>query len=105
MGTQNHIMLEAHFSKSSLFKRIIDSIKDSASEANISCSSSSMRLTATNWPGTIKIIFYMINHGFDFYRCDRNIAIGLDLTMLSKMIKCAGSDDKITIKAQDSGDR
>ncbi len=42
--------------------------------------------------------------GFDRYRCDRNVSLGLNLTSLSKILKCAGNDDVVTIKAEDGGD-
>ena len=42
--------------------------------------------------------------GFDLYRCDRNISLGMNLVNMSKVLKCAGADDVITIKADDEGD-
>ena len=64
--------------------------------------------------------------GFDKYRCDRNISMGMNLTRylsifvqllflliifiircifsMSKILKCAGDKDNLTIKAQDNAD-
>jgi proliferating cell nuclear antigen len=42
--------------------------------------------------------------GFEHYRCDRNVTMGMNLTNMSKMLKCAGNDDIITMKADDDGD-
>merc|ERR1712232_83688 len=42
--------------------------------------------------------------GFDEYRCDRNISLGLNIPNLSKILKCAGNEDTITLKAQDDPD-
>jgi proliferating cell nuclear antigen len=42
--------------------------------------------------------------GFDKYRCDRNISLGVNLVNMSKILKCAGSDDSLTLKADDEGD-
>jgi len=42
--------------------------------------------------------------GFDPYRCDRNISLGINLGSMSKILKCSGTDDVITLKAEDSGD-
>mmetsp|Transcript_4162 Transcript_4162/g.8563 ORF Transcript_4162/g.8563 Transcript_4162/m.8563 type:complete len:224 (-) Transcript_4162:589-1260(-) len=42
--------------------------------------------------------------GFEHYRCDRNMTMGMNLTNMSKMLKCAGNDDIITMKADDDGD-
>lgn len=42
--------------------------------------------------------------GFDRFRCDKKTALGLNLGSLSKVLKCAGNDDVITIKCEDGGD-
>jgi len=42
--------------------------------------------------------------GFEHYRADRNISLGINLPNMSKILKCSGDDDIITMKAEDSGD-
>jgi proliferating cell nuclear antigen len=42
--------------------------------------------------------------GFEHYRCDRNLSMGMNLNNMAKMLRCAGNDDIITIKADDSSD-
>lgn len=42
--------------------------------------------------------------GFENYRCDRDLALGLSLTNLSKILKCAGNEDSITIRAEEDAD-
>jgi proliferating cell nuclear antigen len=42
--------------------------------------------------------------GFENYRCDRNVSLGVNLVSLSKILKCAGNDDIVTLKAEDDGD-
>jgi proliferating cell nuclear antigen len=37
--------------------------------------------------------------GFEHYRCNRNISMGMNLTSMARMLKCAGNNDIITIKA------
>ena len=41
---------------------------------------------------------------FELYRCDRNMSLGVNFSSLSKILKCAGNDDTITLKAGDDGD-
>ena len=38
------------------------------------------------------------------YPCDRNLSLGINLGSLSKILKCAGNDDIMTLRAEDSGD-
>jgi proliferating cell nuclear antigen PCNA len=42
--------------------------------------------------------------GFKKYRCDRPMPLGVNLTSLTKVLKCAKDDDLCTIKAADDGD-
>ena len=42
--------------------------------------------------------------GFDHFRCDRSVSLGFNSANLSKILKCAGNDDIITLKAEDEGD-
>jgi proliferating cell nuclear antigen len=42
--------------------------------------------------------------GFDHYRCDKPINLGISFENLSKILKCAGNDDIINLAAQDESD-
>lgn len=42
--------------------------------------------------------------GFDHFRCDRPISLGFNAANMGKILKCAGNDDIITLKAEDDGD-
>lgn len=42
--------------------------------------------------------------GFSPYRCDRNIALGINLNSLTKVLRCAQNEDMITLKAEDTVD-
>ncbi|KAI5018435.1 hypothetical protein ZWY2020_043323 [Hordeum vulgare] len=44
------------------------------------------------------------SEGFENYRYDRNLSMGMNLGNMSKMLRCAGSNDIITIKADDGSD-
>ena len=44
------------------------------------------------------------SEGFEHYRCDRNLSMGMNLGNMAKMLRCAGSNDIITIKADDGSD-
>eukprot|EP00911_Craspedida_sp_UC1_P000213 UC1_evm4s160 len=42
--------------------------------------------------------------GFEKYRCDRNINLGINMNTMTKIMKCAANDDIITIRAEDQPD-
>lgn len=41
---------------------------------------------------------------FSPYRCDRNIALGINLTSLTKVLRAAQNEDILTLKAEDAPD-
>jgi proliferating cell nuclear antigen PCNA len=41
---------------------------------------------------------------FSPYRCDRNVALGVNLTSLTKVLRAAQNEDILTIKAEDAPD-
>ena len=43
--------------------------------------------------------------GFEHYRCDRNLSMGMNLGNMAKMLKCAANDDIVTMKVGDTGGR
>jgi proliferating cell nuclear antigen len=48
--------------------------------------------------------FELKSEGFDHFRCDRPQTIGINLVNMAKILKCAGNNDIITMKAEDDGD-
>lgn len=42
--------------------------------------------------------------GFDHYRCDKAISLGVNTPNLSKILKCAGNEDLVTIKSEEETD-
>ncbi|KAI3458606.1 hypothetical protein Pfo_015269 [Paulownia fortunei] len=50
------------------------------------------------------VAFLLRAEGFDHYRCDRNLTMGMNFGNMAKMLKCAGNDDIVTIKADDDTD-
>ena len=37
--------------------------------------------------------------GFEHFRCDRNLSMGVSLNNMAKILKCMGNDDILTMKA------
>jgi proliferating cell nuclear antigen len=46
----------------------------------------------------------LLANGFKLYRCDRPMPLGVNLTSLTKVLKCAKDDDICTLKASDEAD-
>ncbi|RWS29053.1 proliferating cell nuclear antigen-like protein, partial [Leptotrombidium deliense] len=98
-------MFEAKLSQGAILKKILDAIKDLVNEASWDCSSTGMSLQAMDTSHVSLVAVQLKSEGFDKYRCDRSVTLGMNLASLSKILKCAGNDDTITIKAPDDGDK
>ena len=97
-------MLEARLAKASLLKKLLDSVKDLVSDVNFDCSDSGIALQAMDTSHVALVVLLLRSQGFEHFRCDRNMSIGLNLVSLTKVVKCAGNDDVVTLKANDKAD-
>lgn len=97
-------MFEARLPQASLLKKVLDSVKDLVTDANWDCSSSGISLQAMDSSHVSLVSLLMRTDGFDKYRCDRNISLGINIVSMGKIMKCAGNEDVITIVAEDQPD-
>ena len=97
-------MLEALISEGGIFKRIIESIKDLVTDANLDCSSAGISLQAMDSSRVSLVSIALVAEGFDFYRADKTTSIGINMSSLAKVLKCAGNDDAMTIRVEDGSD-
>ncbi|OMJ12309.1 Proliferating cell nuclear antigen [Smittium culicis] len=97
-------MLEARLPQASILKKIVESVKDLVSQANFDCSESGISFQAMDESNIALSSFLLRADGFDPYRCDRNLSLGIKFSTLSKILKCAGNDDVVIIKYEDDDD-
>lgn len=72
---------------------------------NFECTSSGIAMQALD-PALVALVSLLITQdGFEQYRCDRPMTLGLNLESLGKILKCAGNEDSLTLRADDGGDR
>lgn len=119
-------MFEAKLLKGLVFRKVLDAIKDLVNEASWECTSSGMSLQAMDISHVSLVAVDLNGAGFDKYRCDRNMNLGMNLvryvfggevssqvvqsfsvllSSLAKVLKGAGNDDQITIRACEEEDR
>lgn len=97
-------MFEARLVQGKIFKQVIDSIKDLVQDANIDCSEEEISIQAMDSSHVSLVHVTIRSEGFDHYRCDRGISLGFNSASMSKILKCSGNDDIITLKAEDTAD-
>lgn len=97
-------MLEAKLEQGNLLKKLVESIKDLVADINWDCNESGISLQAMDNAHVALVSLLLRAEGFEPYRCDRNMTLGIKSESLSKILKCAGNDDQITIRAMDDSD-
>jgi len=83
----------------------MEAIKDLVTDANFDCSSAGVSLQAMDSSHVSLVALVLRSDGFQHYRSDRNISLGINLASMAKILKCSGNDDIITLKAEDNGDQ
>lgn len=72
-------MFEARLINSSTLKKVLEAIKDLLNEASFDCSDTGMQLQAMDNSHVSLVSLSMRSDGFDKYRCDRNLTMGMNL--------------------------
>lgn len=97
-------MLEARLQQAKLLKSLLEAVRELVTECNFECNDTGIALQAMDNSHVALVAMLLRSDGFDPYRCDRNLPLGINLASLSKILKCARNDDILTIKADDNGD-
>ncbi|KAK7737410.1 proliferating cell nuclear antigen [Cytospora paraplurivora] len=97
-------MLEARLEQASILKKVVDAIKDLVQDCNFDCNDSGIALQAMDNSHVALVSMMLKADSFSPYRCDRNIALGVNLTSLTKVLRAAQNEDILTLKAEDAPD-
>lgn len=73
-------MFEARLVQGSLLKKVLESIKDLVTDANFDCSQNGFALQAMDSSHVSLVALMLRSDGFEHYRCDRNMTMGMNLT-------------------------
>lgn len=97
-------MYEARLLQASLLKKIIEAVRELVTDANLDCSESGISMQAMDSSHVSLCALMIRSDGFQHYRCDRSLSLGLSTSSISKILKCAGNEDTVTLKAEDTAD-
>jgi proliferating cell nuclear antigen len=97
-------MLEARLEQANILKRVVDTIKDLVQDCNFDCNDSGIALQAMDNSHVALVSMMLKAEAFSPFRCDRNIALGVNLTSLTKVLRAAQNEDILTLKAADAPD-
>jgi len=68
---------------------------------NFDANNTGLSMQAMDSSHVALVSFFLHESGFTSFRCDRSLTLGLSIENLSKILKCAGSDDSISLSAED----
>jgi proliferating cell nuclear antigen len=74
----------------SLLKKVVDAIKELCTEVNWEVSSQGLSMQAMDSSHVCLVALTILKEGFQHYRCDRPLTLGINLANLAKILKCAG---------------
>lgn len=92
-------MFEAKLAEGHVFKKIVEAIKDLVTDVNIDVSPSGISLQAMDTSHVALVSLNLSMEGFESYRCDSNVVLGVNIANLSKVMKLADPSDSITLQA------
>lgn len=84
-------MFEARLAQGNVLKRLAEALKELVEKANFEITKEGIRLQAMDSSHVCLVHLELTADGFDFYRCDRPMQMGLDVGNLVKVLKCSGT--------------
>lgn len=96
-------MFEARFASPTFLKRILESIKDLVTDANLLCTEDGMELQAMDAAHVCLISLTILADACTTYSCSQTLTLGLSITNFSKILKCVDADDSLILTVEDGG--
>ena len=97
-------MFEARLAQAALLKKLIEALKDLVTDANWDANEQGLSLQAMDSSHVSLVALLLRADGFDKFRVDKNLALGINLASMAKVLKCASNNDTVTLRADDSAD-
>jgi proliferating cell nuclear antigen len=95
-------MFQAALSQVTVFRKIIESLKDLVSEVNLDATAEGLSLQAMD-SAHVSLVALKINEGaFEDYRCDKPLTLGINLSDFSKILKMAKNDDLMILSSDEN---
>ena len=98
-------VFKARLVQGNLLKKVIVSLKDLLNEVTWYCADTGIQLQGAMNNSQVSFVSVLLRpDGFDEFRCDHQLSMGVNFTSMSKIFRCAAVNDIITIKTQDQAE-
>jgi proliferating cell nuclear antigen len=93
--------MEARFENPTTFRKVLDALHELVEEGNIDCNQSGLSMQAMDASHVALVSMHLNAKGFDLFRCNQNITLGVNLGSIQKILKCGGANDVLTLKSNE----
>jgi len=94
-------MFVAKLKEGIFLKKLIEAIKDLVTDINFDVTDAGISLQAMDSSHVALVTLHLSSEGFEEYRCDKQMTLGVNISSLWKIMKCGGNDDSLIIKAEE----
>lgn len=94
-------MFEAKLTEGSIFKKIVEAIKELVTDVNIDISPTGISLQAMDNSHVALVSLHLSMDGFESFRSDKPMTLGINIANLAKIMKLGDNDDSMTLKAEE----
>merc|ERR1711931_244927 len=99
-------MFEARLEKGDVLKKTMDALKDLIKEAVWDVSAQGLSLQSMDSSHVSLVQVTLRTEGFETFRCDKNLALGVNMDTMGKLMKCADNGDLLGLVFESkSGDK
>lgn len=93
--------MEARLESPVLFRKILDALRELVEEANIDCNQSGLSIQAMDANHVALVAMHLNAKGFDEFKCEDNLTLGVNLGSIQKILKCGDANDTLTLKSNE----
>lgn len=97
-------MFEARLVQGHVLRKVLDAIKDLLDQASWDCDEDGLHLQAMDSSHVTLVSVMLRSDGFDRFRCDNSFCMGVNMSTMTKILRCSAASDIITLKAREDGD-
>ena len=95
-------MFYAKINKAIIIKKVIESIKDLITNINLHVSDSGISFQAMDRSSISLVILNLSSEGFEEYRCDKELTLGISISNLAKLLSCGENEDSLTFSCEEN---
>lgn len=97
-------MFEARLIGAGRFKRIVQALSELVADVNLDVNEDGISMQSMDSSHVALVVLTLEAAAFQFFQCTANVSLGINVPSLLKIMKCAGADDTLTLRADDRVD-